>query len=36
VFRSDEALPTFNREHDLDVDLRVGVGHLKMPLLTEL
>ena len=37
VFRLDEALPAFNGEHDVDVNLHVGVGHAqKMPLLTEL
>ena len=37
VFRLDEALPAFNGEHDMEIDLRVGVGHApKMPLLTEL
>jgi hypothetical protein len=37
LFRLDEALPAFNGEHDVDVNLRVGVGHVpKMPLLTEL
>jgi hypothetical protein len=37
VFRPDEALPTFNGKHDMDINLRVGVGHVpKMPLLTEL
>jgi hypothetical protein len=37
VFRLDEALPAFNSEHDMDINLRVGVGHApKMPLLTEL
>ena len=37
AFRRDEALPAFDGEDDLDVDLRVGVGHArKMPLLTEL
>jgi hypothetical protein len=37
VFRLDEALPTFNGKHDMDINLRVGVGHVpKMPLLTEL
>jgi len=30
-------LPAFNGKYDMDVDLRVGVGHgRKMPLLTEL
>ena len=33
----DEVLPAFDGEHDLNVDLCVGVGHArKMPLLTEL
>ena len=33
----DEALPAFDGEHDMEKDLRVGVGHEpKMPLLTEL
>jgi hypothetical protein len=37
VIRLDEALPAFDRKHDVDVDLRAGVGHArKMPLLTEL
>ena len=37
VFRRDEILPTFDGEHDVDINLRVGVGHApKMPLLTEL
>lgn len=37
VFRLDEALPTFDGEHNVDIDLRVGIGHApKMPLLTEL
>ena len=37
MVRLDEALPAFDGEHDMDVDLRVGVGHAsKMPLLTEL
>ena len=37
VFRLDEALPAFDGEHDMDINLRVGVGHApKMPLLTEL
>jgi hypothetical protein len=37
VFGFDEILSAFDGEHDVDVDLRVGVGHArKMPLLTEL
>ena len=37
VFRLDEVLSAFDSKHDVNVDLRVGVGHLrKMPLLTEL
>ena len=33
----DEVLPPFNGKHDLDVNLRIGIGHEpKMPLLTEL
>jgi hypothetical protein len=37
VFRRDKILPAFDREHDVDVNLRVSVGHApKMPLLTEL
>jgi len=37
MFRRDEALPALDGKHDVEVDLRVGVGHLqKMPLLTEL
>src|SRR5665213_3303652 len=36
VLRLNEALPAFNGEHDMEIDLRVGVGHApKMPLLTE-
>jgi len=37
VFRLDEALPAFNGEHDVDINLRVGVCHARnMSLLTEL
>jgi hypothetical protein len=37
VFRPDEILPALDGEHDIDVNLRVGIGHArKMPLLTEL
>jgi hypothetical protein len=37
VFRLDEVLPAFDGKHDMEIDLRVGVGHVrKMPLLTEL
>src|ERR1039458_4127593 len=37
VFRLDEVLPAFDGEHNMEIDLRVGVGHAsKMPLLTEL
>ena len=37
VFGFDEISPSFDCEHDMDVNLRVGIGHLqKMPLLTEL
>ncbi len=37
MFGHNKALTTFNREHDMEIDLRVGVGHEpKMPLLTEL
>ena len=37
MFRLDEVLPAFDSEHDVDVNLCVGVGHVrKMPLLTEL
>jgi hypothetical protein len=37
VFRLDEALPAFDGKHDVNINLRVGVGHArKMPLLTEL
>jgi hypothetical protein len=37
VFRLDKALPAFDGKHDVNVDLRVGIGHArKMTLLTEL
>ena len=37
VFGLDEALPAFDSKHDVNINLRVGVGHaLKMPLMTEL
>ena len=37
VFRRDEILPAFNGEHDVNVNLRVGVCHApNMSLLTEL
>ena len=37
AFRLDEALPAFNGEHDVDINLRVGIGHApRMPLLAEL
>ena len=37
MFGFDEVLSAFDGEHDMDVDLRVSVGHVrKMPLLTEL
>src|ERR1700690_1806525 len=37
VFGFDEVLSAFDSKHDVDVNLRVGVGHArKMPLLTEL
>ena len=37
MFGLDEALPAFSGEYNVDVNLRVGVGHVpKMPLLTEL
>ena len=37
MFRLDEALPAFDGKHDVNVDLRVGIGHArKMTLLTEL
>ena len=37
VFRRDEILPAFNGEHDVDINLRVGVCHTRnMSLLTEL
>jgi len=37
MFGLNEILPAFDGEHDVDVNLRVGVGHgRKMPLLTEL
>jgi len=37
VFGLNEILPSFDREHDVNINLRVRVGHAqKMPLLTEL
>ena len=37
VFRWNEILPAFDGEHNMDVNLRVGIGRLiKMPLQTEL
>src|ERR1039458_3659936 len=37
VLRRNEILPALHGEHDVNVDLGVGVGHEpKMPLLTEL
>jgi hypothetical protein len=37
VFRLDEVLPTFDSEHDVEINLRIGICHeSKMPLLTEL
>ena len=37
VFRLDETLPAFDGEHDMEIDLRVGICHTpKMPLLAEL
>src|SRR5665213_3254104 len=37
MFGFDEALPAFDGEHDMDINLRVGICHEpKMPLLTEL
>jgi hypothetical protein len=37
MFRLDEVSPTFDSEHDVDINLRVGICHEpKMPLLTEL
>jgi hypothetical protein len=37
MFRSDEILPAFDGEHDMNINLRIGVGHApKTPLLTEL
>ena len=37
IFGFDEVLPAFDCEYDVNVDLRVGIGHLrKMPLLAEL
>src|SRR6266540_1979265 len=37
VLRANEILSAFDGEDDMDIDLRVGVGHArKMPLLTEL
>src|ERR1019366_6671584 len=37
MLRLDEALPAFDGEHNMEINLRVGVGHApKMPLLTEL
>src|SRR5271165_3630366 len=37
VFGWDEVLPAFDSEYDVNINLRIGVGHArKMPLLTEL
>jgi hypothetical protein len=37
VSRFDEALPAFDGEHDMNINLGAGIGHEpKMPLLTEL
>jgi hypothetical protein len=37
MFGFDEVLSPFNGEHNVDINLRIGVGHgWKMPLLTEL
>src|SRR5882724_4180969 len=37
MFWIEEVLPAFDGEHNMDINLRVGVGHAsKMPLLTEL
>jgi hypothetical protein len=37
VLRFDEALPLFDGKNDVEINLRIGVGHApKMPLLTEL
>jgi hypothetical protein len=37
VFGLDEILPAFNGKYDMNINLRVGIGHEpKMPLLTEL
>jgi len=37
MFGFDEVLPAFNSEHNMNVNLRIGICHApKMPLLTEL
>jgi len=37
VLRFNEVLPAFDREHDMEINLRAGICHEpKMPLLTEL
>ena len=36
VFRRDEILPAFNGKHDVQINLRVGICHLKYAAPTEL